>query len=214
MPTPIDFKSIRGETPEGQRSFFEQLICHLARLDGGGGDFRRIEGAGGDGGVEALRILPTGGKVGYQAKYHPERDKIDWKKIDDSVTTALAQHPDLERYIIAIPCDFTGRRAARGGSTEGVWGKWDSSVTKWSGFAAARQMSVQFEPLNTRDRPRFPRCRGRVGRARPARSRSDARVWSQSVRFAPTRRTLCAALPGTLRELSTLLPELRRLIEV
>ena len=146
MAIPINFKAIRGETPEGQRSIFEQLICHLARLDGGGGDFRRIEGAGGDGGVEALRILPTGRKVGYQAKYHPERDKIDWRKIDDSVITALEQHPELERYIIAIPCDFTGRRAARGGSTEGVWGKWDASVTKWSGFAAARQMSVQFEP--------------------------------------------------------------------
>lgn len=57
MSDPIDFTKIRGNTVEGQRSFFEQLVCHLAKLDGGGGEFRRIEGAGG---VEALR--PLGGK--------------------------------------------------------------------------------------------------------------------------------------------------------
>jgi hypothetical protein len=145
MPDPIDFTNIRGDTVEGQRSFFERLICHLAKLDGGGGEFRRIEGAGGDGGVEALRILPTGRKVGYQAKYHPSRDHIDWIKLYRSVETALTQYPELERYVIALPCDFTGKRAARGGSTDGIWGKWDTQVEKWRKLAAARGMTVEFE---------------------------------------------------------------------
>lgn len=79
----IDFTKIRGETVEGQRSSFEQLVCHLARLDGRGGEFRRIEGAGGDAGVEAIRIVPSGKKIGYQAKFYPAGDKIDWNKLNN-----------------------------------------------------------------------------------------------------------------------------------
>lgn len=142
----IDFTNIRGGTIEGQRSSFEQLVCHLAKVDGGGGEFRRIEGAGGDGGVEALRILPSGRKIGYQAKYYPSRDYIDWSKLDKSVQTALTQHPELERYVIALPCDFTGKRAARGGSTEGIWGKWDKQVENWETLAVASGMTVEFVP--------------------------------------------------------------------
>ena len=143
----IDFSKIRGETVEAQRSYFEQLVCHLARLDGGAGEFRRIEGAGGDGGVEAIRILPTNRKVGYQAKFYPERDKINWGNIYKSVETAVNQHPKLERYVIALPCDFTATRAAReGNSTEGVWGKWVAQAERWGALAAARGIQVKFEP--------------------------------------------------------------------
>lgn len=140
----LDFTKIRGDSEEGRRSFFEQLICRLGQIDGGGGEFRRIKGAGGDGGVEALRLLPTGKKVGYQAKYY--LGKIDWGKIDDSVQTALIQHPELVRYIIAVPCDFTGRRAIRNGSTEGEWGTWDAHKAKWEKLARSNGLSVSFEP--------------------------------------------------------------------
>jgi len=143
---PIDFTQIRGDTVEGQRSSFEQLVCHIAELDGGRQGFRRIEGSGGDGGVEALRLLPSGKKVGYQAKYYTSREGIDWSKLDSSVRTALVQHPELESYVIALPCDFTGKRAARGGSTDGAWGKWDDQVKIWKGLATARGMTVEFEP--------------------------------------------------------------------
>ncbi|HEY0729095.1 MAG TPA: hypothetical protein VGD38_13545, partial [Pyrinomonadaceae bacterium] len=143
----IDFSKIRGETVEAQRSYFEQLVCHLARLDkSAGGEFRRIEGSGGDGGVEALRILSTNRKIGYQAKFYPSAKSINWKNLDDSVKTALAQHPELERYIIALPCDFTGTRAARNGSTDGIWGKWDTQVTQWRSWAKASHIEVEFEP--------------------------------------------------------------------
>lgn len=146
MPEAIDFTKIRGDVIEGQRSVFEQLICHLAQLDGRGGEFRRIEGAGGDGGVEALRILPSGRKVGYQAKFYTDRNQIGWNTLDDSVKTALTQHPELECYVIAIPCDFTGKRAVRGGSTEGVWGEWDKHVSKWRSWAVEKSHTVEFEP--------------------------------------------------------------------
>ncbi len=140
----LDFFKIRGDSVAGRRSSFEQLVCRLARMEDGAGEFRRIDGAGGDGGVEALRVLPTGRKVGYQAKYH--LDEINWRQIDESVRTALQQHPELERYVIAVPCDFTGKRAARdGSSTEGQWGNWDTHKSRWEEQADAQGSSVSFE---------------------------------------------------------------------
>lgn len=142
----IDFGRIRGQTPEGQRAAFEQLVCHLARLERDDGEFRRIEGSGGDGGVEAIRVLPSGRKLGYQAKFHLHPGAIDWEKIEKSVVTALTQHPELERYVIALPCNFTGKRAARGGSTEGAWGQWDTQREKWTTLARSRGVNVEFDP--------------------------------------------------------------------
>src|SRR5438552_2999239 len=119
----IDFTKIRGDSVAGKRSSFELLVSRLARLESATGEFRPLYGAGGDGGVEALWILPNGNTIGYQAKYFP--GDVDWNQIDDSVRTAITQHPELQQYVIALPRDFTGRRAARGGtSTEGMWGKW------------------------------------------------------------------------------------------
>lgn len=139
----IDFASMRGDTIEGKRSHFEQLACRLAERDEGLGIFRRIFGAGGDGGVEAVRVLPCGNEVGYQAKYFI--DDVKWSQLDDSVNAALNQHPKLERYVFVIPCDLTGARKARGGSTEGEWGKWDAAVKKWGQWAKAASMQVTFE---------------------------------------------------------------------
>lgn len=142
----INFTNIKGETVEGQRKYFEQLVCHLARLEGGPIEFRRIEGAGGDGGVEAIRLLPKGRKIGYQAKFYPDRNRIDWNNINDSVRTALTLHRELDRYVIALPYDFTGKKAVKGGFAEGDWGKWDTRVKGWEAEASARGMSVEFEP--------------------------------------------------------------------
>ncbi|CAN7260935.1 hypothetical protein LJR289_001094 [Pseudoduganella sp. LjRoot289] len=140
----LDFRHIRGELEPAKRDYFEQLVCHLAALDKSG-ELRRIHGAGGDGGVEAIRLLPNGGKIGYQAKYYPVADGIDWKAIDNSVTTALTHHPTLVRYVVALPCDFTGKRKARGGVTEGMWGKWDARVATWQAHAQLLGITVQFE---------------------------------------------------------------------
>lgn len=141
----FDFASIRGESAAGKRDAFELLVCRLARLEPVTGEFRSLYSAGGDGGVEAYWLLPTGKKIGYQAKYFPK--DVDWTQIYDSVHTALTQHPDLEQYIIALPRDFTGKRAARGGtSTEGMWGTWDEWKAEWNTLAASKGLTVEFIP--------------------------------------------------------------------
>ena len=111
MYAPIDFTKIRGDMPEGQRGAFEELVCQLARSRAPDPkSFRRIEGAGGDGGVECIHRIASGDIAGYQAKYYTSAGEIDWQAIDKSVNTALTTYPELVTYVIAIACDFTGRR--------------------------------------------------------------------------------------------------------
>ena len=142
----LDFSTIRGGSVESKRAFFEQLFCHLAKLDQDSGSFRRIDGSGGDGGVEAVRILASGREIGYQSKYHTSRDDIAWTKLDNSVHTALKHHPHLERYVVAIPCHFTGTRTVKGGGTsDGTWGDWSERVKSWTDYAAQLGINVDFD---------------------------------------------------------------------
>src|SRR3712207_4217574 len=100
----VDFSQIRSYKT-GARDAFEELVCQLARLDKPDAfrEFRRVEGAGGDGGLEAYWLLPDGAKIGYQAKYFLHSRDIDWAQIDESVEQAIATHPTLKRYVVALP---------------------------------------------------------------------------------------------------------------
>ncbi|OGQ97650.1 MAG: hypothetical protein A2521_04905 [Deltaproteobacteria bacterium RIFOXYD12_FULL_57_12] len=148
MSNPVNFVNIRGDFPEGQRGAFEGLVCQLAKREAlDPKTFRRIEGAGGDGGVECIHRLPSGGIVGYQAKYHTKQEDIDWRKIDESVNTVLKTYPDLVTYVVAIACDFTGRRKVKGGKIgNGTWGVWDTHVEKWNSEATESGRTVEFIP--------------------------------------------------------------------
>ena len=56
----------------GERAAFEEFCCQLFRRASelaAGSQYRRIRGDGGDGGVEAIWILPTGEVWGLQAKF-------------------------------------------------------------------------------------------------------------------------------------------------
>lgn len=141
-----DFSKINGFSL-GQRNAFEELVCQLARLEKfpHGSTFKRIEGAGGDGGVEALWTKPTGRKTGYQAKYWLRSGDIDWQQIDESVEQALATHPELDHYVVSMPCDLTAQTGAKGRRKTG-WQRWEDRVKKWSDSAAnAGNTSLTFE---------------------------------------------------------------------
>ena len=122
----IDFSQIRSLSG-GQRYSFEELVCQLARRESfaAGSTFRRVEGSGGDGGVEGYWLFSDGSKHGYQAKYFTRTRDIDWAQIDHSVYEALKNHPSLKRYVIAIPCDLTDRTGATGKGRTG-WQHWEA----------------------------------------------------------------------------------------
>lgn len=140
----------------GQRETFEELVCQIARRapPNGSSEFRRIHGAGGDGGVEAVWLLKNGEEVGYQAKYYVTSAGIDWSAIDNSVDTALSTHPAMTIMHIAIACSLTGptkRRTKAGAPTANGWTEWDTHKAKWKANAAALGQAVEFVPWTAPD---------------------------------------------------------------
>jgi hypothetical protein len=140
----ISFHHIRPLNGD-KRYGFEEFICQLARRETApeGAEFRRIDGAGGDGGVEAYWLLRDGTEQGYQAKYFRETKEIDWRQVDKSVKAALQQHRTLTHYTIAFACDLTDRSGSMGRGKMG-WEHWATHKAKWEQWAAAQGMSVEF----------------------------------------------------------------------
>ena len=131
----FDFQFIRPLRGD-QRMGFEELVCQLARREPPDGDleFRRIEGAGGDGGVEAYWTRSDGRKTGYQAKFHLRSNEVGWSEIDKSVKSALSNHPELDHYVVAIPCNLTDHTGKTKRSRTG-WEQWDVHKSKWEAWA-------------------------------------------------------------------------------
>jgi hypothetical protein len=143
----INFSKIHS-FESGQRASFEELVCQLARREifPANSQFRRVEGAGGDGGVEAYWLQADGKECGYQAKYFLRTGDIDWSQIDDSVSQAITVHEKLERYVIALPCDLTDRTGKKGRGKTG-WEHWSVHVQKWQSEAEKLgNKTIQFEP--------------------------------------------------------------------
>ncbi|HEX8000860.1 MAG TPA: hypothetical protein VF528_20935 [Pyrinomonadaceae bacterium] len=146
----VDFHSIRAL--DGRQDVgFEEFCCQIARRYKdvpSGSTFRRYRGAGGDGGVECLWILPTGEEWGWQAKYF---FKLDKKQLDESVQTALAIHPKLTRYIICLPYDLTGptgRKNSKGQPLQSETERFDSYVEEWQALAANQGRHIEFIRLD------------------------------------------------------------------
>ena len=148
----IDLSQIKS-FQSGQQDSFEELICQLARRENfpEHSVYKRVYGAGGDGGVEAYWTKPNGKKTGYQAKYFLRSGDIDWQQIDSSVTQALTTHPELERYVVALPCDLTDRTGKKGYGKRG-WEHWNSRVKKWKANAESEGIKkIEFVPWTKSD---------------------------------------------------------------
>lgn len=136
----INFQNIRPQGT-GQDEGFEEFCCQLARHAiqvPQGSRFIRLRGAGGDGGVECFWQLPSGEEWGWQAKYFFELDK---RQLDNSVTTALAIHPNLSKYFICLPFDLAGPTGRPGKSQRE---KYEDYRDQWEMLARNRGMSVEF----------------------------------------------------------------------
>lgn len=125
MPVTIDFSRI-AFFDSSQDAAFEELVCQLARADFGYlGEFHRVDGAGGDGGVEAYLVLPDGTEYGWQAKYYPtgRLTPARQREIVQSLETTVRIHERCTRWYLALPLNLTAR-TGRGGQSERGW--WDS----------------------------------------------------------------------------------------
>lgn len=103
----IDFTSIRqhnGTRPGG----FEELVVSLFRhAYGAPFEIIRVNGSGGDGGVEAYTELPEGKIVGLQTKFFEKIGAPQFRQIGESIKTARKNHPKLTTYIVATRQNLT-----------------------------------------------------------------------------------------------------------
>ncbi|MFI5399150.1 MAG: AVAST type 2 anti-phage system protein Avs2 [Candidatus Binatia bacterium] len=135
----VDWNAIRPLN--GSRALgFEELCAQLARAESPAGSRFERKGAP-DAGVECYAVLDDDSEWGWQAKCFDTLGDSQWSQLDDSVKTALEKHPQLVRYFVCVPLDrpdarIQGKRSAKG--------RWDERVEKWTGWAGARGMAVEF----------------------------------------------------------------------
>ncbi len=141
----IDFARVRS-TPKSRHDSFEALAVQLFRtsfVSPAGAMFVSLRGDGGDGGVEAYYRIPGGAVAGVQAKYFFQLGDAELRQLDDSLATALKNHPSLSDYWVYIPFDLTGRVAAgaRGKSQAERFEEWKKKVEA-AAKAAGSALSV------------------------------------------------------------------------
>jgi hypothetical protein len=126
---PIDFRQVRP-LKGTKHGGFEELCVSLFREEmGNPPDLLRIDGAGGDGGVEAYVQTGPQRAVGLQAKYFEQLRDRQWRQISESIRQARKNHPTLKVYYVAVPLDLNPH-----------------AVKKWKVLqAAARRMSPSLQ---------------------------------------------------------------------
>ena len=135
----VDWRSIRPLNG-GRDKGFEELCSQLARSETAGhGKF--IRKGNPDAGIECFAIFEDGSELAWQAKYFFSLGDSQWQQINRSVYTALQKHPRLTRYVVCLPMDLPDARVPR---QESALAKWNAHVEKWTGWAAEREMTVDF----------------------------------------------------------------------
>ncbi len=115
----MDVRPLDGKQSQG----FEELCVQLLPLLAAELIERvvRVDGRGGDGGVEAIAYTSCGLCIGLQSKFFSSLERAQWTQVDKSVNTAIDRHPELTRYLVCVPLERTPAQID----------KWDSLVVAW-----------------------------------------------------------------------------------
>ena len=129
-----EIRTLEGRQDKGFEELCVQLFHQLSSEKLSQVD--RVEGRGGDGGVEAIASTESGKKIGLQTKFFSKLGTSQWSQIDDSVTTAIAKHPELTRYLVCVPLDRTPAQLVKWTQLQARWTllKPDMAV-EWDGFS-------------------------------------------------------------------------------
>ncbi|CAI0887873.1 NACHT domain-containing protein [Serratia fonticola] len=119
----IDLYEIR-QHHGNQADAFEELCCQLAN-DELVKDKLRFDrkGRGGDAGVECFATLVDGAETGWQVKFYTNFKSM-LGSLDQSLTTALAKHPAMNRFIACFPFDLSDSRKDDVKTALSEWDKW------------------------------------------------------------------------------------------
>lgn len=106
----IDWSKLKSYAADKRRSF-EELCYQLVRLEhGAGAHIVRVDGAGGDGGVEFYLTLPSGDELGWQAKFFWPDVRLNGtrkKQIKKSLQRACDEHRRLVAWHLMTPSNLT-----------------------------------------------------------------------------------------------------------
>ena len=95
-----------------QRRSFEELCYQIAKgLYGEMGQFTSVDDSGGGDGVEFYLTLPNGDEWGWQAKFYYPQPRLSEssrkQSIIKSLETACQKHPNLKKWVLCTPTNFT-----------------------------------------------------------------------------------------------------------
>lgn len=94
----------------------------------------RVDGRGGDGGVEAIAHAASGLRVGLQSKFFSVLGRSQWAQIKESVKTAMDKHPELTRYLVCVPLERTPAQITTWGVLVADWKKVNPTLSvEWVG---------------------------------------------------------------------------------
>lgn len=142
----FDFNQVREI--DGKRSAgFEELCVQLSQAlcSSAVNEILRVDGAGGDGGVEAIVNTADGRKIGIQSKYFiGNLGPTQWRQIDKSVLQALKQHPSLTDYFVCVPRDRSPAAHTKWSAMTLSWKrKYPSLRVKWFGRSELSSLLAQ-----------------------------------------------------------------------
>lgn len=133
----------------GLTSAFEELCCQLFRRAPDappGGRFRRILGAGGDGGVEAIWEVPNGAIWGLQTKLFWKLGASEKAQMKKSLDEAVANYPSLTRYTFCVPKALTGKKGTKSGHVKtGDHEKLASWFGEWRTALKRKRRTVEID---------------------------------------------------------------------
>ncbi len=108
MPEWNDLISLEGEQSRGLEALAYQTASVLHARDG---ELVRVDDRGGGDGVEFYVVLPNGEEWGWQTKLFLPGDRLREggrkRQIERSLERALAVHPNLSKWTLCTPMDFT-----------------------------------------------------------------------------------------------------------
>lgn len=120
-----------GESPQNAFEAFTSMLFERwlkTRESGPPLNVVFVNGAGGDGGVEAYALISATEVIGMQAKWFPNtmQDK-QFGQIRESIETALRIRPSITEYVVCVPRNLANRRKKVRENTEQQ--RWDSLVS-------------------------------------------------------------------------------------
>jgi hypothetical protein len=136
----INFHTIRPFS-NSKNLGFEELCCQLAHCESYPDDAIFTRRGTPDQGIECLWTLSDGTLQVWQAKYFFELGDSQWANIDESVKTAIAEHPKLKKYTLCLPKD---RSTSGEGKKWSQMQRWNARVTKWNKWAAEVSLEIDF----------------------------------------------------------------------